>query len=84
MCTIPQLVSAPLNPIPTAEHFRMTCNNSFYYSTIQSGQTANNSSCYYLILPYKVKRRRKILTSYLTEREGRTGEYWAEVVTVWN
>ena len=22
MCAIPQLVSAPLNPIPTAEHFR--------------------------------------------------------------
>jgi len=22
MCVIPQLVSAPLNPIPTAEHFR--------------------------------------------------------------
>ena len=32
MCPIPQLVSAPLNPIPTAEHFRRshtTCEHSY-------------------------------------------------------
>ena len=32
MCVIPQLVSAPLNPIPTAEHFRRShpqCEHSY-------------------------------------------------------
>ena len=32
MCAIPQLVSAPLNPIPTAEHFRRShpqCEHSY-------------------------------------------------------
>ena len=32
MCGIPQLVSAPLNPIPTAEHFRRShpqCEHSY-------------------------------------------------------
>ena len=32
MCTIPQLVSAPLNPIPTAENFRRShpqCEHSY-------------------------------------------------------
>ena len=32
MCAIPQLVSAPLNPIPTVEHFRRShpqCEHSY-------------------------------------------------------
>ena len=32
MCAIPQLISAPLNPIPTAEHFRRNhpqCEHSY-------------------------------------------------------
>ena len=32
MCAIPQLVSAPFNPIPTAEHFRRShpqCEHSY-------------------------------------------------------
>ena len=32
MCTIPQLVSAPLNPIPTEKHFRRShpqCEHSY-------------------------------------------------------
>ena len=39
MCAIPQLVSAPLNPIPTVEHFRRShpqCEHSY-------GQTSLNS-----------------------------------------
>ena len=39
MCAIPQLASAPLNPIPTAEHFRRShpqCEHSYGQSKIKN------------------------------------------------
>ena len=45
MCAIPQLVLAPLNPIPIAEHFRRShpqCEHSYGQHIYMSGSRADN------------------------------------------
>ena len=46
MCAIPQLVSAPLNPIPTAEHFRRShpqCEDTYSYGQYIYMSEENNA-----------------------------------------
>ena len=47
MCAIPQLVSAPLNPIPFAEHFRRShpqCEHSYCQDILVRKTTQNKCS----------------------------------------